>query len=51
MDPQITLITLGVSDLAESIQFYRDSLGLPMQERNDDSDVAFFPLEGSGESV
>lgn len=47
MDPQITLVTLGVSDLAESIRFYRDGLGLPMQDREDDSDVAFFPLEGT----
>jgi catechol 2,3-dioxygenase-like lactoylglutathione lyase family enzyme len=47
MDPQITLVTLGVSDLAESIRFYRDGLGLPMQEREDNSDVAFFPLDGT----
>nr|WP_224829614.1 VOC family protein [Saliphagus infecundisoli] len=47
MGPQITLVTLGVSDLAESIGFYRDGLGLPMQEREDDSDVAFFPLDGT----
>lgn len=47
MDPRITLVTLGVSDLEESIQFYRDGLGLPMQEREDDSDVVFFPLDGT----
>lgn len=47
MDPRITLVTLGVSDLEESIRFYRDGLGLPMQEREDDSDVAFFPLDGT----
>ena len=47
MDPQITLVTLGVSDLAESIRFYRDGLGLPMQDREDDSDVAFFSLDGA----
>ncbi|MDS0296537.1 VOC family protein [Halogeometricum luteum] len=47
MDPRITLITLGVSDLAESIRFYRDGLGLPMQEQEDDSNVAFFPLDGT----
>lgn len=41
---QIALVTLGVSDLAESIRFYRDGLKLPMQKREDDSDVAFFPL-------
>lgn len=47
MDLQITLVTLGVSDLAESIRFYRDGLGLPMKERDDDTDVAFFPLDGT----
>jgi catechol 2,3-dioxygenase-like lactoylglutathione lyase family enzyme len=47
MHLQITLVTLGVSDLAESIRFYRDGLGLPMKERDDDTDVAFFPLDGT----
>ena len=28
MKPQITLITLGVDDLEESLRFYRDGLGL-----------------------
>jgi catechol 2,3-dioxygenase-like lactoylglutathione lyase family enzyme len=47
MDPRITLVTLGVSDLDESIRFYRGGLGLPMEEKEDDSDVAFFPLDGT----
>ncbi|EMA36488.1 VOC family protein [Halococcus hamelinensis] len=47
MDPRITLVTLGVSDLAASIRFYRDGLGLPMRDREDDSDVAFFSLDGA----
>ena len=47
MDLQITLVMLGVSDLAESIRFYRDGLGLLMKERDDDTDVAFFPLDGA----
>jgi catechol 2,3-dioxygenase-like lactoylglutathione lyase family enzyme len=47
VDPQITLVTLGVSDLAEAVRFYRDGLGLPMQDRDEDSDVAFFPLDGA----
>ena len=47
MDPQISLVTLGVSDLADSIRFYRDGLGLPLQERDEDSQIAFFPLEGT----
>lgn len=29
MKPRITLITLGVNDLAKSLAFYRDGLGLP----------------------
>ncbi len=47
MRPRITLVTLGVEDLDQSISFYRDGLGLPMQDREDDSDVAFFELEGT----
>lgn len=47
MNPKITLVTLGVDDIDESIRFYRDGLGFPMQEREDDSDVAFFELEGT----
>lgn len=47
MDPKITLVTLGVTDIDESIRFYRDGLGFPMNEREDDSDVAFFELEGA----
>src|SRR3954462_5824490 len=29
MKPAITLITLGVDDLARSLRFYRDGLGFP----------------------
>ena len=29
MEPRITVITLGVSDLEQSLKFYRDGLGLP----------------------
>jgi len=47
MDPSISLVTLGVDDLEESIRFYRDGLGLPLQDREPDSDVAFFTLEGT----
>jgi catechol 2,3-dioxygenase-like lactoylglutathione lyase family enzyme len=47
MEPSISLVTLGVADLEESIRFYRDGLGLPMQDREPDSDVAFFELEGT----
>ena len=47
MKPEITLVTLGVEDLDESIRFYRDGLGFPMQARDADGDVAFFELDGA----
>lgn len=47
MDPKISLITFGVEELDVAIRFYRDGLGFPIQDREDDSDVAFFPLEGT----
>ena len=47
MDPHITLVTLGVEDLDRSIEFYREGLGLPMQERPEDEVIAFFDLEGA----
>lgn len=47
MDPKLTLVTLGVDDLTESIHFYRDGLDFPMQDREADSSVAFFELEGT----
>jgi hypothetical protein len=31
MEPRITVITLGVSDLEQSLTFYRDGLGLPTE--------------------
>jgi catechol 2,3-dioxygenase-like lactoylglutathione lyase family enzyme len=44
MEPHISLITLGVSNLERAVAFYRDGLGLPMREG--DSGVAFFRLRG-----
>jgi catechol 2,3-dioxygenase-like lactoylglutathione lyase family enzyme len=44
MEPRITLVTLGVSDLARSIRFYRDGLGLP--QRATPESVAFFEMRG-----
>ncbi|EJN59770.1 VOC family protein [Halogranum rubrum] len=51
MDPRLTLVTLGVADVDTAIAFYRDGLGFPMQEREPDSDVAFFTLDGTWLSV
>jgi hypothetical protein len=45
MDPRISIITLGVSDLQRSIRFYRDGLGLPMKENGDQ--IAFFTTMGT----
>lgn len=46
MHPRISLITLGVSDLAASVAFYRDALGLPLHAASN-ADVAFFELNGT----
>lgn len=45
MKPRISMITLGVSDLATSVKFYRDGLGFPKMESP--PEVAFFTLNGS----
>lgn len=45
MEPRISLITLGVADLARAIAFYRDGLGLP--QHGDYPGVAFFSLRGT----
>ena len=45
MKPRISMITLGVEDLAKSIKFYRDGLGFPQMESP--PEVAFFTLNGS----
>lgn len=42
MEPRLSLVTLGVTDLARSIRFYTEVLGLV--RLNDHSDVAFFEL-------
>lgn len=45
MEPRVTLITLGVSNLDRSIKFYRDGLGLP--QREGPSGIAFFETRGT----
>jgi len=45
MEPRISLLTLGVTDLQCSIAFYRDGLKLPM--RDSPPGVAFFELNGT----
>lgn len=45
MKPRISMITLGVADLAKSIRFYEQGLELPRMESP--PEVAFFTLNGS----
>jgi catechol 2,3-dioxygenase-like lactoylglutathione lyase family enzyme len=45
MQPRISMITLGVSNLEKSIAFYRDGLGFPQMESP--PGVAFFTLNGT----
>jgi catechol 2,3-dioxygenase-like lactoylglutathione lyase family enzyme len=45
MKPRISMITLGVRDLAASVAFYAQGLGLPRMESP--PEVAFFTLDGT----
>jgi catechol 2,3-dioxygenase-like lactoylglutathione lyase family enzyme len=45
MEPYISMITLGVSDLARSTTFYKQGLGLPTTE--DFDGVTFLNLKGA----
>jgi catechol 2,3-dioxygenase-like lactoylglutathione lyase family enzyme len=46
MEPRISIITLGVSDLKKSVTFYRDGLGLPTSYQEGEG-IAFFQLRGT----
>jgi len=45
MKPRISMITLGVRDLAASVKFYEEGLGFPRRESP--PEVAFFTLNGT----
>ncbi len=45
MEPRVSLVTLGVTDLARSRNFYQEGLGLPLQPQSQET-VAFFGLHG-----
>jgi catechol 2,3-dioxygenase-like lactoylglutathione lyase family enzyme len=45
MKPRISMITLGVRDLAASIRFYQEGLGFPRLDSP--PEVAFFTLDGT----
>jgi uncharacterized protein len=50
MKPRISVVTLGVADLEQSLSFYRDGLGLPTEgivgREFEHGAVAFFDLSG-----
>ena len=46
VEPRISIVTLGVRDLARSIAFYRDGLGFPTDVKEDAS-IAFFRTGGA----
>src|SRR5436190_22819647 len=46
MEPRLTLITLGVADLARAVRFFRDGLGWPTKYE-DGGPVAFFETAGT----
>ncbi|WP_424529549.1 VOC family protein [Sphaerisporangium viridialbum] len=45
MEPRVSLITLGVTDLARSYRFYKDGLGLPTSRTPEDG-IVFFQTSG-----
>lgn len=45
MKPKISIVALGVSDIARSLAFYRDGLGFPVQ--GEGADHVLFEMEGA----
>ncbi len=46
MEPRISLITIGVTDLSRAVRFYRDGLGFPTTYQDGDP-IAFFRTGGA----
>jgi uncharacterized protein len=47
LKPKISMITLGVRDIAASLVFYRDGLGFPPHNYVEGQDCIMFKLEGT----
>jgi catechol 2,3-dioxygenase-like lactoylglutathione lyase family enzyme len=47
LKPKISMITLGVRDIAASLSFYRDRLGFPPHDYIEGQDCVMFKLEGT----
>jgi catechol 2,3-dioxygenase-like lactoylglutathione lyase family enzyme len=47
MKPKISYITLGVSDMARALRFYRDGLGFQPHNHHPDDEFVFLKLEGA----
>lgn len=47
MEPRVSMITLGVSDLERSLRFYRDGLRFPLSSASVAGEVAFFRTSGA----
>jgi hypothetical protein len=46
MEPRISIVTLGVTDLARAVRFYRDGLGFPTKYKDGDG-IAHFGTRGA----
>jgi catechol 2,3-dioxygenase-like lactoylglutathione lyase family enzyme len=44
MDPRISIVTLGVTNLERSTSFYRDGLGWPYLEAKSSGEISFFEV-------
>jgi catechol 2,3-dioxygenase-like lactoylglutathione lyase family enzyme len=47
VEPRVSLITLGVRDLARVVAFYQDGLGWPLSSASVAGEVAFFRTSGT----
>ncbi|WP_217428166.1 VOC family protein [Microlunatus speluncae] len=47
----MSIISIGVADLARSVEFYRDGLGFPLGEDDSANGIAFFDLEDGARLV